>query len=47
MGKKIGRENDNERTICINLGIALEDIVTATAIYKKAVENNIGTELSL
>ena len=47
VGKKIGRENDNERTICINLGIALEDIVTATAIYKKAVENNIGTELSL
>ena len=38
VGKKLGRENVNERTICINLGLALDDMATAILIYKKARE---------
>lgn len=46
-GKKPGRENDKERTMSINLGIAPDDIVTAKLIYNMAVESGIGTELEL
>lgn len=46
-GKKPGRENANERTICINLGLALDDMATAIRIYKKAIKNGIGTQLPL
>ena len=46
-GKQPGRENDRERTICINLGLALDDMATAILIYKKARENGIGTQLPL
>ncbi|NNF98054.1 MAG: ornithine cyclodeaminase family protein [Desulfobacteraceae bacterium] len=46
-GRKPGREADEERTICINLGIALEDMATAVIIYKKAREMGIGRELPL
>lgn len=46
-GKKPGREKANERTICINLGIALDDMATAILIYRKACELGIGTELPL
>lgn len=44
-GKKPGRQADDERTICINLGLALDDMATAIAIYEKALEKGIGTEL--
>jgi len=47
VGKKPGRENANERTICINLGLALDDMATAILIYKKAREKGIGTQLPL
>lgn len=46
-GKKPGRENDAERTICINLGLALDDMATAILIYEQAIENNIGKLLPL
>jgi ornithine cyclodeaminase/alanine dehydrogenase-like protein (mu-crystallin family) len=46
-GKKPGREKADERTICINLGIALDDMATAILIYRKASELGIGTELPL
>jgi len=46
-GKKPGREHAEERTVCINLGLALEDMATAILIYKKAREHKIGTELPL
>lgn len=46
-GRKPGRERDDERTIAINLGIALEDMVTARRIYDAARERGIGTELPL
>jgi ornithine cyclodeaminase/alanine dehydrogenase len=47
VGKKTGRENAHERTICINLGLALDDMATAILIYRKAREKGTGTLLSL
>jgi ornithine cyclodeaminase/alanine dehydrogenase len=46
-GRKPGRESDAERTICINLGIAPDDMATAILIYRRAREQGIGTELPL
>ena len=46
-GKAPGRENPRERTISINLGLALDDMATAIRIYHKALELGIGTELPL
>ena len=46
-GKKPGRENSSERTICINLGLALADMATAIVIYKKAREKGLGIQLPL
>lgn len=47
IGKKPGREDDSERTMSINLGLALDDMATAPLIYKKAKEMGIGKELDL
>ena len=44
---KPGRENGDERIICANLGLAIDDMVTAIKIYRKAVDNNIGAWLEL
>jgi len=46
-GNKPGREKDDERTICMNLGLALDDMATAILIYNKAREKGIGTQLPL
>ena len=46
-GIKPGRENRDEIIICANLGLAIDDMVTAIEIYKKAVDNNMGTWLEL
>ena len=46
-GIKPGRENSQEKIICANLGLAMDDMATAITIYNKAVENNIGTWLDL
>ena len=46
-GKKPGRENANERAICINLGLALDDMATAILIYRKAKDRGVGTRLPL
>jgi len=46
-GLKPGRESDDEKIICANLGLAMDDMATAITIYKKAVERNIGTWLEL
>ena len=46
-GKKPGRENPNERTIAINLGLALDDMATAILIYRKAIEMGLGIQLPL
>ncbi len=46
-GTKPGRESPDERTMSINLGLALEDMATAIQIYQLAVQRGIGTELPL
>jgi ornithine cyclodeaminase/alanine dehydrogenase len=44
---KPGREDAREKIICANLGLTMDDMATAIKIYKKAIENNIGTWLEL
>lgn len=46
-GVAAGRRAPSERIVCINMGIALEDVPTALAIYAKARERGIGVELPL
>lgn len=46
-GRKKGRANPHQRTMSINLGIALEDMATAPAIYRRALEMGIGKTLPL
>ncbi len=46
-GKKPGRENPKERIMCMNLGLAIEDMATAILIYEKAKKSGAGTSLSL
>ena len=46
-GIKPGREQKEEKIICANLGLAMDDMATAIKIYKKAVRNSIGTWLEL
>jgi ornithine cyclodeaminase/alanine dehydrogenase-like protein (mu-crystallin family) len=46
-GEKPGRERATERTMTANLGLALEDMAVAPLIYKRAVEEGMGTWLSL
>jgi len=46
-GKKPGRQGVQERTMTINLGLALEDMTTAIQIYRRARERGIGLELPL
>jgi ornithine cyclodeaminase/alanine dehydrogenase len=45
--KKPGRENDLERTMSVNLGLAIEDMATAIKIYEKTKSKGIGTWLKL
>ncbi len=47
VGRKPGRENDQERTLALNLGLALEDMALARAIYLSAVERGLGVKLPL
>ena len=47
IGKKPGRENPKERIMCINLGLAIEDMATAILIYEKAKKAGVGTTLPL
>ena len=44
-GLKPGRESEGERTISVNLGIALEDVATSIVVYRKALQGGIGTQL--
>ena len=46
-GTKPGRKSPEERTICINLGLAIEDMAVAPLVYNRAKEHKIGTWLSL
>jgi ornithine cyclodeaminase/alanine dehydrogenase len=46
-GLKPGRGRDDERTMAINLGLALDDMAVAPEIYRRARERGIGTWLEL
>jgi ornithine cyclodeaminase/alanine dehydrogenase len=46
-GRKPGREGEDERAICVNLGLALEDIATAMLIQGRARDLGIGQQLRL
>lgn len=46
-GLKPGRERDDERTMAMNLGLALDDMAVAPEIYRRARERGIGTWLPL
>jgi ornithine cyclodeaminase/alanine dehydrogenase-like protein (mu-crystallin family) len=47
IGKKPGRQTPAERTMACNLGLAMDDMAVAPAIYRRAVEAGIGTWLPL
>lgn len=47
LGKTAGRAAENERTMTINLGLAIEDMVTGIRIFEEAKKKNIGTWLPL
>jgi alanine dehydrogenase len=47
IGKKKGRESDDEITIFDSTGMGIQDNVVAKLIYDKALELKMGTELSL
>jgi len=46
-GRRPGRENDDERTMAMNLGLAIDDLAVAPEIYRRAVERRLGTWLEL
>jgi ornithine cyclodeaminase/alanine dehydrogenase len=46
-GKKSSREQDDERIMSMNLGVAIEDMATAIRIYKRAKTRGIGTWVPL
>jgi len=46
-GKKVGRTNDEEVTIFVSTGLAIQDAVTAYLVYKRALEKKVGRRLKL
>jgi alanine dehydrogenase len=46
-GTKPGRRGPHDVTIFKSLGLAVEDVVTADLIYRKAVEMDVGQELEI
>lgn len=44
-GKKPGRRSPEERTFCINLGLALDDMATAPLVLAAAKRKGLGTKL--
>ena len=41
------RENEDQRIVAINLGLAIDDMAVAPEIYRRALELGIGTRLTL
>jgi ornithine cyclodeaminase/alanine dehydrogenase len=46
-GLKPGRQSPSERTLAINLGLAMDDMAVAPEIYRRAKGLGIGTWLTL
>jgi ornithine cyclodeaminase len=47
IGKHPGRTSTNEITIFKSLGLAMEDLAAAEHCYRKALEQNAGTQVSI
>ena len=47
VGRHPGRENDDELTYTCNVGLGIYDVAIATRIYRYALENGVGQELTL
>ena len=47
LGRVTGRTSDHDITIFKSLGMAVEDVVTADLVFRKAIETGAGTELTL
>ena len=47
VGKKLGRENDDERIFLLPIGMGSEDIAVASRVYEKALQKGIGQRLRL
>jgi ornithine cyclodeaminase/alanine dehydrogenase-like protein (mu-crystallin family) len=47
LGRVNGREADDQVTVFKSLGMAVEDVVSADVVFRKAVETGAGTELML
>ena len=47
LGRVTGRTTDDEVTIFKSLGMAVEDVVAADLVFRRAVETGAGTELTL
>jgi ornithine cyclodeaminase/alanine dehydrogenase len=45
VGRLAGRKSPKDRILCFNLGIAIEDLVTAIDIYRRAIAKSVGTKL--
>jgi ornithine cyclodeaminase/alanine dehydrogenase len=46
-GLKPGRQQPDERTLAINLGLALDDMAVAPEVYRRALSQGLGTWLTL
>jgi ornithine cyclodeaminase/alanine dehydrogenase-like protein (mu-crystallin family) len=46
-GLKPGRTGTDERIFCMNMGIAVDDVVTARVLHERALERGAGVRLPL
>jgi ornithine cyclodeaminase/alanine dehydrogenase-like protein (mu-crystallin family) len=46
VGRLRARKSPKDRTLCFNLGIAIEDLVTAIDIYRRAMTKSVGRVLA-
>ena len=46
-GVKSGRQSQSERTMALNLGLAMDDMAVAPEVYRRARERSLGTWLEL
>ena len=46
-GRTAGRTSDEQRTMSLNLGLAIEDVATARIVYERALAAGAGVELPL
>jgi ornithine cyclodeaminase/alanine dehydrogenase-like protein (mu-crystallin family) len=46
-GSVPGRESAEERTMSLNLGLAIEDVATARLLFLRALETGVGMDLPL